>query len=698
LLKPDLIEALVNQGNILKELNRLEEAILCYEKAIQLDPLIADTRNNYAITLQLIGRLHDAIDNFNLAIELRKDYVEAYTNRGNVLKMLKNYEQALSSYEDALSINPDYAEAHNNRGLVLQEMNRLNEALESIKNAISINPLYAEAFCNQGNILMEMKYFDQSLESYNKSISINASDPSVYNNRGNVLKELHQYYDAKKSYEQAIQLKPDQAASYNNLGNLLQELGFLDLALENYTKVNEINASYIYLSGAILYLKILMCKWDNLESNRLNLIEKVHGNEKVALNFQMIALSGSLHSQKKVSEIYFNSTFGVESIPYPSRKITKTEKIRIAYFSADFREHAVSQLLVELIETHNRNNFEITAFSFGPETKDKMQLRLLETFDHFLDVRFKSDTEVVRLSREMGVDIAIDLNGGTAGNRIPVFANRAAPIQINYLGYPGTMGAQCFDYIISDATVIPVESQNYYSEKIIYLPNCYLPYDSTRQISKLEKDKADFELPSDAFVYCCFNASYKITPKVFESWMRILKATDGSVLWLSSQNQWATANLKRETEKRGINQNRLIFAEKLPSMADHLARQQLADLFLDTSPYNAHTTALDALWAGLPILTCPGESFASRAASSALRVIDMPELIADSLEHYESIAIELAKNPTKIKEIKEKIERNKFTSRLFDTKTYTSHLETAYKIIYERYHKDSLPEHIYIES
>jgi predicted O-linked N-acetylglucosamine transferase (SPINDLY family) len=350
-----------------------------------------------------------------------------------------------------------------------------------------------------------------------------------------------------------------------------------------------------------------------------------------------------------------------------------------------------------LFESHNKNNFELIAFSFGAEHKDKMRERVSSSFDQFIDVQNKSDKDVALLSRNIGIDIAIDLKGFTKDGRIGIFFHRAAPIQVNYLGYPGTAGAAYIDYIIADRTLIPENSQQHYSEKIVYLPNSYQVNDRKREIAEKIFSRESLGLPKTDFVFCCFNNNYKITPSTFSSWMRILKKVNGSVLWLLEDNTTAANNLRKEAHAKGVDSQRLIFATRMPP-ADHLARHHAADLFLDTLPCNAHTTASDALWSGLPVLTCMGESFASRVAASLLNAIGLPELITNSQEQYEALAIELAFNPEKLGTIKQRLDKNRLTFPLFDTDLLTKHLEAAYTQMYERYHADLPPEHFHVNA
>jgi predicted O-linked N-acetylglucosamine transferase (SPINDLY family) len=352
-------------------------------------------------------------------------------------------------------------------------------------------------------------------------------------------------------------------------------------------------------------------------------------------------------------------------------------------------------LAAELFEKHDRSQFHVIAFSFGPFTCDGMQQRLVSAFDDFIDVRHRCDKEIAILARELEIDIAVDLNGFTRGCRPNIFAMRAAPVQVNYLDPGGTMGADYMDYLIADMTVIPASSQKYFSERIAYLPNTYLVNDSKRRISTKAFTRAELGLPEDAFVFCCFNNNYKITPEVFDSWMRILQQVDGSVLWLFEGNAMASSNLTREAKSRGLKSERLIFAQRIP-LPDHLARLRLADVFLDTLPYNAHTTASDALWAGLPVLTRIGETFAGRVAASLLNAIGLPELITSTSQEYETLAIELATDDGDLANIKRKLAENRLARPLFDTQLFTQHIEAAYTVMYQRYQSGLAPDHIYV--
>ena len=439
-----------------------------------------------------------------------------------------------------------------------------------------------------------------------------------------------------------------------------------------------------------------MCDWQNFEADLENLSLRISEGKKLSPSFPILALTDSLSLQRKASEIWMNDkhppNYSLGFIP----KLPRKEKIKIGYYSYDFREHPVSYLAVELFELHDKNNFDLIAFYYGPPDSSIMHKRVSSAFNEFIDIRLKSDKEVAELSRLMEIDIAIDLSGLTGNERTGIFAYRAAPVQLSYLGYLGTMGVEYYDYLIADKTTIPTEHHQYFKEKIVYLPS-YQVNDSKRLISDKVFEKTELNLPLNAFVFCCFNNNYKITPPTFDGWMRILNAVPDSVLVLYAENQWAEANLKLEAEKRGVSKTRLAFGNRI-ERSEYLARYRLADLFLDTLPYNAGTTASDALWAGLPVLTCMGESFASRAAASVLNAIELPELVTTTHEQYEAKAIELATNPAKLRAIKDKLERNRLTTALFDTPRFTKHIEAAYTQMYERYQTDLPRDHIYIEA
>jgi len=695
-LKPDLAEAYSNRGIALQELKRFDAAVASYDKAISLKPELVEAYSNRGNALQELKHLDEAVASYEMAITLKPDYAQAYFNRGNALKELKRFDAAVASYDKAISLIPDYVDAYSNRGLALQALKQFTPALASYDKAIALNPGFAVAYSNQGLTLQELKQLKAALKSYDKAIALNPEYVEAYSNRGNVLMELKQLSAAVASYNHAIALKPDLAEAYSNRGHALQELKQLDAAVSSYDKAITLKPDIDYLFGMRQHAKMRKCDWQHYSKNVLELNFRIQSNEKVSPSFPVLALHIPLPTQRKAAEIWVadkyphNPSFG---------SITNIEinpKMRIGYYSAEFRHHPVSILTVGMFEQHDKSKFELIAFSFGPDIQDEMRKRIESAFDKFLDVSAKSDKEIAQISRELGIDIAIDLSGHTQDGRVGIFSFRAAPIQLSYIGYLGTMGANYYDYLIADSTIIPTKSQVYYSEKIVYLPS-YQVNDHKQVVNHTSLTRQELGLPNNGFVYCCFNGNYKITPPTFDGWMRILKSVPESVLLLYAENQSAVENLKLEADKRGVNPERLIFGGILNRSA-YLARYRCTDLFLDTLPYNAGATASDALWAGLPVLTCMGESFASRVAASLLKAIDLPELVTQTQAEYEALAIELATNPAKLKAIKVKLENNRLTTLLFDTPRFTKHLEAAYTKMYERC-KAALPiDHIFIDA
>jgi predicted O-linked N-acetylglucosamine transferase (SPINDLY family) len=614
-----------------------------------------------AILLHQQGQLGQAEAIYQLLLEIDPRNADALHLLGVIAHQTGHHQSAVDMICQAIELKPDYAEAYSNLGLALKELKQLDIALASFEKAVELKPDYAEAYSNRGNVLRELKQLDAALISYNKTIELKPTYAEAYYNRGAALQDLKQFDAALVSYNRAIELKPD----------------------------------YDYLFGIRLHVKMHLCNWQEFESNVSELNRKIQSNVKASPCHAALALPIGLNEQRQVAETWSTCKYPYNPSLGLMPKSARDAKIRIGYYSADFHTHPVSILSVGLFEHHDKSKFELIAFSFGPETQDEIRGRIKNAFNKFIDVREKSDEEVAILSRELKVDIAIDLGGYTQNCRTGIFAFRAAPIQLSYIGYLGTMGAEYFDYLIADRTIIPVYLQKYYKEKIVYLPT-YQVNDSKQEIPHVSLSRQALNLPSSGFVYCCFNANFKITPSTFDGWMRILKEAPESVLLLYTDISTAAKNLKFEAEKRGVNPERLIFGEKL-TRTQYLARCRSADLFLDTLPYNAGATASDALWAGLPVLTCMGESFASRVAASLLIAIGLPELVTKTPTEYEALAIELATKPNKLKAIKDKLESNRLTTPLFNTALFTKHIEVAYTEIYERYQADLLPDHIYIK-
>jgi len=643
--KNSQIPQLLSRALALHQAGNLGDAEALYRAVLASDPKNAEVLpahlayNNLGAILQKTRRYDEALTNYNKAIALKPDYAKAYYNRGNALQDLKHYDEALASYEKAIALKPGYAEAHNNRGATLQEIRRFDEALASYGKAMTLEPGYAEAYYNMGNALQEMRRYDEALASYDNALRLKPNHADAYNNQGITLQNMKRYDEALASYEKALALEPDTP----------------------------------YVLGKLLHAQMLLSHWHGMETVFDRLAKGIEAGKPVSSPFALVATPLSMAQQKKCAEIY-----------------VKNEFPPAGYFSTDFDNHATAYLMAELFEIHDRSKFEVTAFSFGPSSNDAMRKRLEKAFDRFIDVRTRSDSEIAALAKNLEIDIAIDLKGFTQDARMGIFALRPAPVQVGYLGYPGTMGASYIDYLIADPILIPEEHKRFYTEKIVTLPDSYQVNDSSRKISEKVFTRREMGLPEEGFVFCCFNNSFKITPDVFALWMRLLHEVPGSVLWLLEGNPTSAKNLRAEAGSRGIAEHRLVFAKRM-ELADHLARHRLADVFLDTFYYNAHTTASDALWAGLPVVTCLGETFAGRVAASLLNAIGLPELITHSREEYEALALELATSPQKLSAIRRRLAQNRTTQPLFDTALFARHIEEAYVKMWERSQTGLLP-------
>lgn len=628
------------------------------------------------------------------AFKIKPNDVDVIINCAKALQEIGKHLESIKFHQKALLLSPNSHEVWLGCGKSLQSLMRYDEAINHYDKALSLNPDFAATWSNKGNLLRELRLYEEAIAHYDKALNLNSGFAIAWSNKGITLNELCLYEEAITHFDKALCLSPDFAMAWANKGNTLKSLGFYEDAIYHYEKALSLIPDIDWVYGNLVDVKLKICSWSDIASLLEIISKKVIKNEKVSHPFSLLPLSDDAQKHKKLSEIYAKSHHPSNLALGEIAKSSTNGKIRIAYFSGDFKNHPVAQLIAELFEIHDKSQFEIYAFSLV-KACDEMRGRLLKAFDYFFDVEGMSDIAVAKLARNNSIDIAIDLSGYTQDSRTGIFSHRAAPIQVNYLGYPSTMGADYIDYIIADKTLIPLESQSNYLEKIAYLPDSYQVNDRGRLISDRQFTKQELGLPEDGFVFCCFNNSFKILPSTFGNWMSILNAVEGSVLWLLRDNLEAVENLKKEAQNYGIDARRLIFAERMP-LPEHLARHRQADLFLDTLPYNAHTTASDALWAGLPVLTLIGESFAGRVAASLLSAVGLPELITCSQEEYKVLAIDLATDPQKLAELKRRLADNRLNTPLFNTPLFTKHLEATYIKMYERYQNDLPPDHISI--
>jgi len=573
---------------------------------------------------------------------------------------------------------------------------RWNDAEKELKISLDYIPNRVSTLTNLCATLIKLKKFQEASDLIEKTRTIDPQNAELILNHGILLAEEKRHEEALASYERAIEFKPDYAEAWLNRGVALNDLKRYEEALANYERAIELKPDGDFWFGDLIHTQMKICDWKELERRCQVLEQRLLDGSKVSSPFAVLGLVDNPELQKRCAEIYAQDKLGPKSRLGVLARRSQQDKIRIGYFSMDFREHPVSFLIAELFELHDRSKFEIYGFSAGVNTQDPMRNRVEKAFDKFLDVKSFSDLDIAHLSREHEIDIAIDLGGHTQDSRSQIFAERVAPIQINYLGFPGTWGSDCMDYFIGDKVTIPPENREYFSEKIIFLPNSFQVNPSHRPIASSKPSRQDHGLRDGQFVFCCFNNSWKITPEVFGQWIQILQKAPNSVLWLYADCLSAEKNLRLEAIKRDITVDRVIFAKRV-HRDTYLAQFQHADLFLDTLPYNAGTTASDALWAGLPVLTHIGKSFASRMAASLLTNIGAPELITHSREEYCSLAVELASNPEKITAIKTKLTQNRLTTPLFNTKLFTKHIEAAYQAAYDRYQAGLPPDHIDVD-
>jgi len=682
-------------GVIASQVGQHGPAIELIDKAIQIHPQYVDAHYNRGSALYALQKYQAAVDSYDKAIQLKPDYAEAYQSRGTALSALDQYQAALESYDKAIQLKPDYADAYCSRGIALNVLERFQLAMESCDQAILLNQQSAEAYFGRGTALFALHQYQDALESLDKAILLRPDFAEAHNNRGNALLALKQYEAALQSYDRVILLQPNYVGAHDNRGNVLQIVGQYPASLESYDKAFLLNPDHEYLRGSRLFMRRNLCVWDHPDTEWQQLEALIGRGLKVTPPFASLAFSDSPAIQRQAAEIYVRDKAPARATAASIPRRPRRDRIRVGYFSTDYYNNATSYLMAEIFELHNRDRFEVLAFSFGPAVVDEMSKRVSAAMDQFLDIRSMTDRQAAELSRTLEVDIAVDLKGHTLDHRAGIFAERAAPIQVNYLGYPGTMGADYMDYLIADQTVIPKASRQYYSEKIVYLPGSYQCNDSLRAISTKPCTRAAEGLPETAFVFCCFNNSYKIAPEVFDVWMRILGRVEGSVLWLWENKPWASENLRKEAHRRGISPERVIFARTLP-LDEHLARHRLADLFLDTFPYNAHTTASHALWTGVPVLTRMGETFASRVGASLLHAVNLPGLIAATEAEFEELAVELAHDPDRLQKLRQRLEPNRRSAPLFDSRAFTHNLEAAYTAMVERFEAGLPPEHIHI--
>ena len=627
-----------------------------------------------------------------------KDNAELLHTYGYIFFNLKKYEQAVEQWEKAVTINPQFVFALNNLGNVFSKLKKFDKAVEYLNKALKINPNFFESYYTLSEIFFKKKDYEKSLININKALDLKPDNLTIIKIKIELFLKLNKKKNLLKFLDDAIKYHPENAELYNYKAKIFSELGMNSQSRNTYKTVYMLDPNFPYVLGNIVNDKLTNCNWLGIEKDFEEIKNKIDQEEEVADPFLISTIFDSPDLQNKAARVWIKQ--------YPTlneKKKLETSnhkaKIKLGYYSTDFRDHPVGHLITKVLETHDKSKFDIYGFYLSKKQKenDRYYLRIKKVFKEFYDVSDMSDNEIVLLSKNLKIDIAIDLvaHTGDHDSKFGIFLNNCAPIQINFLGYPGTSGSNKIDYIIADKTVIPEKNKKFFTEKIIYLPNSYQPSEKDRIISKKEFTKKDLNLPENDFIFCCFNSNKKILPSILDLWSQILNQVPDSILWLLSDNDQFQKNLKSEFAKKNIDPNRIIFSKKVP-IEEHLKRIKNADLFLDTFPYNAHTTCSDSIWAGVPLLTLEGQSFQSRVASSLLRTSGLGELVAKDKQEYLQKAIFLAKNKNHLNKLKIKIIDSRNENPIFDNIIFTKNIEKSYSLVFEKKLKNEQAQDIYL--
>ncbi|MEJ0036265.1 MAG: tetratricopeptide repeat protein [Gammaproteobacteria bacterium] len=694
-LRPEHAGALLNRAAAFVRLEKLEEAQADLDRLLALDPNhveahirraslaakrgdpldayqrlecetpdLSQSAEAWCVRGSALAQLRcyeEALEAYDRALELRSDYVDASAGRGGVLSMLRRFEEALLEYDRALRIDPDHVEALYNRGLALGELDRLEEALEYFERAVANKPRYLRGLANLVPVLARFRHFPQALECCDRALEIEPKHAQTLIWRADMLVKLRRFDDALAAYDTVLEVEPAGADSWFSL---------------------------------YLYLRKNICDWNGLDAMIARLRAGFTGPDPAPVApLLLMSFDSTLEEKLNVARHFASTTPAPPSRKErpPEATFKPHERIRIAYISANFNRHPVAYTLAELMERHDRSKFDVIGISLGGDDRSDIRARIVSACTSFHDVNALSDEAAADLLRELEVDIAIDLMGHTEDSRRGMLALRCAPLQVNYLGFPGTSAEPYMDYLIADQYLIPSEHREGYTERLVRLPHSYMPIDTKWGASEHTPTRQSEGLPEQGFVFCAFTTHYKITPAVFDVWMRLLSQIESSVLWLQGANEVAERNLEAFAAERGVDPSRLIFAIRTPGIAEHLARHRLADLYLDTTPYNAHSTARDALWMGLPLLTIEGSSFASRVAGSILTAAGLPQLVAADLDAYESMALRLARDPQALADLKRHLAETRLAQPLFDMDLYRRHIEVAFTRMVERARRGEPP-------
>ena len=701
-----------NLGYVLHVLGRHDDALRSIDRALALNPALLEALNNRGNTLSALGRHDESIASFDRALAARPDYVEAAYNRGNALHAAGRLADALAAYDAVIAARADIAQAHNNRARVLQDLGRHDDALAGYERAVALAPTYLDAIVGRGTARLALAQpaaaladFDDALRiapqhaaahegrgsallalhraadavlAFTRCLQVDATRLDARTQRGNALHQLRRHDDAIADFDAVLAVTPDVAGVVANRGKALLDAKRYDEAAGAFERVQSLDASYPYALGMFVHARMMACDWRDLDALVARVNDGVAEGRRVVEPFAFAALATDTMAARRCAQLFAADQFPARPALATAGQALGNAKIRIGYLAGEFRNQATSVLAVELFELHDRSRFEIVAFDNGWDDGSALRHRIEAAFDEMVPIATLSDDAAARAIADRRIDILVNLNGWFGLGRTGVFARRPAPVQVNWLGFPGTIGAPYLDVIVADADTIPTGEEAAYVERVARLPRSYQPNDRRREIAAAPS-RAELGLPADALVFACFNNTYKITPATFASWMRILAAVDDGVLWLLQDNDAATRNLRAAAAAHGIDPGRLHFAPRI-RLDEPLARHACADLFLDTLPYNAHTTASDALWAGLPVLSCRGTTFPGRVGASLLQALELAdELLVDGMADYEARAIALARDRARLARVRERLAQARATAPLFDTPAFARALEQAYE-------------------
>lgn len=660
---------------------RFDEARKIYRQILARNAKHFESHAQLAIMDFTQGRLQDAVKENERALKLRPDIAGLHNNHGSFLFSMGRHKDAAASFEKALRLEPNDPQARNNLGGAFSKLGRLSDALASIEAAIALAPTYAKAYSDRAMVLTRLGRLDDAVKSADRALAFQPNLAEAHDHRGLALVQLGRLADSLNAFDAAIAAEPNFALAHSNRGATLELMKRDDEALESFRRARALDSSLLFAAGAALHLRLKICDWDGVHEENTAILAQLDQGILASLPMWIAALPSSLAQHRRAAALYTTLTSPLR-VPARTPAPPPAHKIRVGYFSADFGDHPVGHAVAGVFEHHDRSRFEVTALQIWPLKPDGTQTRLRAAVDRFVDVSGKDDAAIASMAREFNLDIAVDLTGYTSHARPGIFSYGAAPIQVTWLGYPGTLANDAVPYLIADAMTVPSAHHAHFAEKIVTLPHCLFPPDDSRAIAP-PPSRRDAGLPETGFVFCSFNSAYKILPHMFDIWMRLLAAAADSVLWLAVRNETAQRNLRAEAERRGIAPSRIVFAPYAAS-ADHLGRHALADLFLDTAPFGAHSTAADALYAGLPVLTWLGDTFPGRVAGSLLTSLGMPELIAADEADYENKALEIARDPALAAALKKKLAAHLKSTPTFDTGHFTRELEAAYDLLAKR--------------